>query len=182
MNVSKFLVLGALDSLGTGSGYDVQRELEQRRVTNWTGIKTGSIYFAIRQLEKDACIEVVAKKQSGAFPVKSIYRTTETGRKIFDEMQEEAFRGLYPQYYGFKLALKFNRRRTADEIIAFTGIAIENIGKTLRAMDEYLETADPETLDDDRFFIRHDKLLLEAEKQWIKEVQPFIRQPACTNS
>jgi hypothetical protein len=41
-------------------------------------------------------------------------------------MQAQAFLGLYPDYFGFKLALKFNVRRSAEEIADFADQAIHN--------------------------------------------------------
>jgi DNA-binding PadR family transcriptional regulator len=36
MNVTKFVVLGALESIKEGSGYDIITELENKKISNWT--------------------------------------------------------------------------------------------------------------------------------------------------
>ena len=169
MNLPKFLVLGALDSLKEGSGYDVKSELNKKQVENWTDIKSGSIYFAIKKLEADNMIKEIRKERDKNFPVKIIYSITEEGKKLFDKLQEEAFLGLYPQFYGFKLALKFNSRKTNTEIIEFGKMAVSRIDSIIKKMNSYNSESDNLIFSDD-FFIEHDILLYEQEKFWINKV------------
>lgn len=172
MNLSKFMVLGALEMLGEGSGYDVLGELERKQIDKWTDIKLGSIYFAVKQLKKDEMIAEVRQEQEGAFPVKSIYRVTAKGQHYFDAMQEEAFGGLYPYFYGFKAALKLNIRRSSTEIIQYAWQAIRKIDKILTEYEHYLESVrqDSKQYENDAFFMRHDVLLYTQEKLWLREV------------
>ena len=85
-------------------------------------------------------------------------------------MQAQAFLGLYPHFFGFKLALKFNVRRSAAEIASYAEKAIQNIDCVFAGMDTYLDSlaeSDPRSTSD-AFFIEHDKMLLRAEKRWIQ--------------
>jgi DNA-binding PadR family transcriptional regulator len=172
MNLSKFVVLGALDILGEGSGYDIINKLGKMQIDKWTDFKPGSIYFAIKQLKKDDLIQEIRQEQDGAFPVKSIYRITAKGQKSFDKMQEEAFNGLFPYFFGFKIALKFNIRRSNKEIVKFAKQAIKRIDNTLVGMEQYLESVKEDAVqyEYDKFFMRHDVYLYEQEKAWLQEV------------
>lgn len=170
MNVSKFLVLGTLGLNGESSGYDVVQYLRDTRVERWTDVKIGSIYYAVGKLREDGYIEEVRKERQGKQPEKTIYRITPEGEERFKSMQEEAFRGLYPHFYGFKLALKFNVHRSAEEIKPFAEEAINRIGEQLEAMDAYLDSlSDSERRRRDAFFIAHDRRLFEAERDWIRD-------------
>jgi DNA-binding PadR family transcriptional regulator len=171
MTVARLVTLGALEQLGEGSGYDITQHLSQKMIDRWTDIKPASIYHAIRQLEKEGAITVVAQTKEGRFPPKTIYTLTEAGRQQFDDLQAEAFLGLYPQFYGFKLALKFNTRRSAAEIAQFAIRAMAVIDGILASMDAYLGTLDPASAQyaADAFFIEHDRRLFLAEQQWIQE-------------
>lgn len=171
MNVSKMIVLGALDMLGEASGYDVLQELKRKMVDKWLDVNTGSIYYAIKKLVKTGEIEALRIERDGDYPEKTIYTITESGQALFDELQAEAFRGLFPQFYGFKLALKFNRRRTIDEIRQLADEALARIDKQLAAMDGYLSTLDAQSWQHefDGFFIEHDRRLFLQERQWIVE-------------
>lgn len=102
-----------------GSRYDLLTELEKKKVTNWINIKKGSIYFALNKLLIEGHIYEKEVIVSGLYPEKTIYQITDSGRIFFDKLQEKAFLGLFPYYYGFKMALKFNIRRTKKEILSF---------------------------------------------------------------
>lgn len=170
MNISKFVVLGTLDALGTASGYDIIRELEKKMISRWTKVKKGSIYNALKSLSKGGEIREVSRVKKGLFPTMTLYEITDQGRDYFDKMQEEAFLGIYPLYLGFKLALKFNRRRTAAEITKYAAAAIEIIDKTMAGMDAYLNSLPQESdqRESDGFFIEHDRMLYLEEKRWIQ--------------
>lgn len=172
MNIPQFVVLGALEQIGHGSGYDLLQELNRKMIDRWIDIKTGSIYHAIKHLHKEGAIRAVEQTRTGAFPTKTIYAPTDAGRQRFDRLQEEAFLGLYPQFSGFKLALKFNTRRSAAEIVHFAELAIARIDGQLAAMDAYLRALDAASPQYayDAFFIDHDRRLYEAEKAWIEAV------------
>jgi DNA-binding PadR family transcriptional regulator len=183
MTFVQLAVLGSIDRLGEGSGYDIAQDLERKMISRWADIKQASVYHAIRQLEKDGALRPVRQTRDGRFPTKTIYEITDEGRRLFDTLQEEAFLGLYPRFYGFKIALKFNTRRSSDEIQQFAARAIAAIDAQLAAMDSYLGGLDPTSTQHsyDSFFIDHDRRLLLAERQWIAEAAAradVIRAPA----
>jgi DNA-binding PadR family transcriptional regulator len=172
MKISQFVVLGALEALETAGGYDVIRFLEHKMISRWTHVKNGSIYNALKTLIKKGDIEEVDRVKKGLFPTMTRYAITDQGRKSFDTMQAEAFLGIYPLFLGFKLALKFNHRRTHAEIRQFAAAAIDVIEKKLQGMDDYLDglPASGRQRQSDAFFIEHDRMLLLAERQWIQMV------------
>ncbi len=170
MNVAKFLVLGTLDPIVSASGYDIIRELDKKMVTHWTNVKKGSIYHALKALTKDEHIQETEKLKQGSYPTMTLFKITKTGQNLFDKMQKEAFMGLYPYFFGFKLALKFNSRLEADQIRKYADKAIEIIDTNIARMDEYIASlpkSDP-SLDNFPFFIEHDKMLFIQEKKWIQ--------------
>ncbi|UCE45483.1 MAG: PadR family transcriptional regulator [Methanobacteriota archaeon] len=172
MSIAKMVVLGALESLGRGSGYDVMQELSRKKIDRWTDVKKGSIYHALRQLRKEGAIREVEQTKIGRYPEKTIFQITAKGRRLFDSLQEQAFLGLFPHFYGFKIALKFNTRRTPEEIKEFANRAIILIDLQFKAMDDYLKSLDKSSMlyKTDSFFIKHEKMLFGAEKEWIRDV------------
>lgn len=165
------VVLGALENLDRGSGYDIIQVLNQKKVNRWTDIKKGSIYHALRRLEKEGAIIEVERVKVGQYPDKTIYQITDNGKTLFDSLQEQAFLGLFPHFYGFKIALKFNTRRTIEEIREFAKKAVDIIDQQFKAMHEYLNSLDKSSklYKTDSFFIRHEQMLFEVEKEWIKD-------------
>jgi DNA-binding PadR family transcriptional regulator len=177
MNIAKFVVLGTLDQLSPASGYDIIRELDKKMISHWTNVKKGSIYHALKVLAKDGQIRETDRVKQGLYPTMTLYEITDEGKDAFDKMQAEAFLGLYPYYFGFKLALKFNMRRSPAEIADFADQAIEIIDAQFAGMDAYLNSlaaSDPRRKSD-AFFIEHDKMLLREEKRWIEMAVERVR-------
>ncbi len=170
MNISKFVVLGTLDYLGKCSGYEITKELDKKMISRWTDVKKGSIYHALKSLKKNGEVREISKERNGLYPEMTIYEISDKGRELFDSMQEEAFNGLFPHFYGFKIALKFNVRRSNREIREFAEKAIKRIEMILAGQEIYLssfEKASPRYRYDN-FFIEHDRMLLHEEKRWIE--------------
>jgi DNA-binding PadR family transcriptional regulator len=163
------VVLGALENLGRGSGYDIIQELNKKKIDRWTDIKKGSIYHALKQLKSEGAINEVEQTKVGRYPDKTIFQITAKGEELFDCLQEQAFLGLFPHFYGFKIALKFNTRRSAEEIKKFAKRAIDLIDQQFKAMDDHLSSLDKSSklYKTDSFFIKHEKMVFGAEKEWI---------------
>ncbi len=179
MNISKFVVLGTLDYMASARGYDIIRELDNKMISKWTTVKKGSVYHALKTLCQKGDVRETTRLKKGSFPTMTLYEITQSGRELFDKMQEEAFLGLYPHFYGFKIGLKFNVRRTPEEIKQFADKAIEIIDMTLENMDRYLNSLpqNGSRLEFDRFFIEHDKMLYREEKRWIQMVVERLESP-----
>ena len=168
MNASKLIVLGALDEVGRASGYDIDRFLQQKMIDRWTDIKRASIYHALKSLSASGAINQVEVVKAGAYPEKTLYEITDAGRSQFDALQREAALGLFPKFYGFKLALKLNRRLGASEIRELATSAIERIDAMVEAMDAHLSGVDDERMREfDEVFIAHDRELFAVERAWI---------------
>lgn len=178
MNIAKFVVLGTLDFLGEASGYDIIRELDRKMVTRWTSVKKGSVYHALKALAKNGDIRETQRVKHGAFPTMTLYRITKKGQDLFDTMQAQAFAGLFPYYFGFKLALKFNVRLGPEEIRQHGDIAVAAIDRQISGMKAYmaaLPEGEPET-GDTAFFIEHDLRLLAQERAWIMEAAARLKK------
>ena len=89
--MTQLLVVGLLRQ-GPMGGYDIQMTLQTSDAESWGSVLVGSIYHALKTLERDGLIEVSDVEQTGRRK-KSIYRITETGRQRFEELLIEALRG-----------------------------------------------------------------------------------------
>ncbi|HJQ43197.1 MAG TPA: PadR family transcriptional regulator [Jatrophihabitantaceae bacterium] len=83
MSATRLLVLGAIRIMQPVHGYDVRRELLTWRLEELANVKPGSIYSAIRTLEKDACIAVHATEGGDRRPERTTYVLTGEGEKEF---------------------------------------------------------------------------------------------------
>nr|WP_173812979.1 PadR family transcriptional regulator [Dendrosporobacter quercicolus]NSL49347.1 PadR family transcriptional regulator [Dendrosporobacter quercicolus DSM 1736]SDM26677.1 transcriptional regulator, PadR family [Dendrosporobacter quercicolus] len=175
MQLAKMVALGALEALGTASGYDIFQFLAVNQIDKWTDIQKPSIYYALRQLEKERAVEGISRLREGKYPEKVMYRLTTKGVELFDRLQEKAFLGIYPRFYGFKLALKFNIRRSAAEIEVLANRAVTAIDRQLAMMEKYLSGLPAGERERNAFFIEHDRRLFTAERQWILEAAEWVK-------
>ena len=85
---ARLLILGVLHR-GDRHPYEIKRSLEAALVGCYLDVDTGTLYYAIRQLEKDGCITAVAQERVARGGMRTIYRITPKGR---DEFQEGFFK------------------------------------------------------------------------------------------
>lgn len=76
LRLVELLVLGALN-LKPMSGYDIQLLLQENEAEKWSGVQVGSIYHALKKLEKGKFIEIeriahVGHRQKATFRITSI--------------------------------------------------------------------------------------------------------------
>ncbi len=76
------LVLGVLHR-GDFHPYEIKRRLEAAMVECYIDVDVGTLYYAVRQLEKEALIEAVAQERVARGGIRTIYRITDAGRAEF---------------------------------------------------------------------------------------------------
>ena len=91
MSATRLLVLGAIRIMQPVHGYEVRRELISWRLEDTTNVKPGSIYGAIRTLEKDGCIAVHGRAGGDRRPERTTYVLTVEGEKEFQVMLRESW-------------------------------------------------------------------------------------------
>jgi DNA-binding PadR family transcriptional regulator len=91
MAPTRLLVLGAIRVLQPVHGYQVRRELVSWRLEETTNVKPGSIYGAIRTLERDGAIAVHGHAGGNGRPDRTTYVITAEGEKEFQLLLREAW-------------------------------------------------------------------------------------------
>lgn len=91
MSATRLLVLGVVRIMQPVHGYDVRSELLSWRVEQWSNVKPGSIYSALKTLEKDGLIAVTSRESRGGRPERTEYVLTGEGEKEFQIMLRETW-------------------------------------------------------------------------------------------
>ncbi|WP_130859909.1 PadR family transcriptional regulator [Gracilibacillus phocaeensis] len=86
--MTRLLVLCMLD-IKPMSGYDIQQALRMTDAERWGGVLIGSIYHALKKLEKDGYIMIDRVEQTG-HRQKFTYRITEKGKEHLQELIRDA--------------------------------------------------------------------------------------------
>lgn len=128
---ARLLILGVLHR-GDFHPYEIKRRLENAMVECYIDVDVGTLYYAIRQLEKEGLIAAVSEERVARGGVRTVYRITAHGRAKFREELHAQFEEEGPvsrTLYGALLFLhlcdldiveKAVRKRIArlDELIA----------------------------------------------------------------
>jgi DNA-binding PadR family transcriptional regulator len=91
VSATRLLVLGVIRVMQPVHGYEVRRELVSWRLQETTNVKPGSIYGAIRTLERDRCIAVHDREGGDARPERTTYVLTGEGEKEFQLLLRAAW-------------------------------------------------------------------------------------------
>lgn len=75
-------------SIKATHGYEIQRFIQLNYMDEWNNIKSGSIYYAMSQLEKKAYISLV-EKLGQSEKSRKIYQITSQGREALKKMASE---------------------------------------------------------------------------------------------
>src|SRR5215472_13655424 len=81
---ARLLVLGVLHR-GDFHPYEIKRRLEAAMVECYIDVDVGTLYYAVRQLEKEELIAAVAQERVARGGVRTIYRITPKGRAEFQK-------------------------------------------------------------------------------------------------
>lgn len=91
MSATRLLVLGAIRFMQPAHGYEVRRELLSWHLEPVTNVGSGSIYSALRTLEKDGAIRSVGQHRQGGRPARTPYEITPMGEREFQGLLRQSW-------------------------------------------------------------------------------------------
>ena len=86
--MTRLMVLGLLKT-GPMSGYEIHQLLGKSQTDTWAGVLPGSVYHALKKMEKEGLVEIDSIEQTGNRS-KAIYKITEAGDGEFDKLLLES--------------------------------------------------------------------------------------------
>ena len=116
---ARLLILGVLHR-GDFHPYEIKRRLEAAMVECYVDIDVGTLYYAVRQLEKEGLIEAVAQERVARGGMRTIYRITPEGRARFNEGLHRQFEAEGPvsqTLYGALLFLHLADRAVVEDCL-----------------------------------------------------------------
>jgi DNA-binding PadR family transcriptional regulator len=148
---ARLLILGVLHR-GNFHPYEIKRRLENAMVECYIDVDVGTLYYAIRHLEKDGLISTVSRERVARGGMRTIYKITPKGKIEFRELLHRQFEEEGPvsqTLYGALLFLHLSdlavvedllRRRIArlDELIAKLDPIRKDLGPVISTGGEHL--------------------------------------------
>ena len=87
---ARTLILGVLHR-GNFHPYEIKRRLQNAMIECYTDVDVGTLYYAIRQLEKDDLITAVSHERVARGGMRTVYKITTKGKVAFREELHHQF-------------------------------------------------------------------------------------------
>lgn len=177
------LSLLALLSFKPMHGYELRREIEDRRMDRWADVRYGSIYAGLKQLAKEELLEETGTEQEGKLPPRTLYRTTEAGKEQMLELLRQAW--VEPQFSAkaVDVALSFFMFLSREEITRLLEERLERLDGALADLDTAQEgpiNPDPGVQAMVYDIFDHNRRLLVTEREWAEHVLSRVRDGVYT--
>ena len=132
---TRLLILGVLHR-SDFHPYEIKRRLEAAMVECYMSVDVGTLYYAVRQLEKDGLISAVAEERVARGGVRTIYRITPLGRSEFRDGLHRQFDAEGPVAQTLYGALLFLH-------LADPAIVEDCLRRRLERLDELIAKLEP---------------------------------------
>jgi DNA-binding PadR family transcriptional regulator len=189
MSATRLLVLGAIRIMQPVHGYDVRRELLTWRLEELANVKPGSIYGAIRTLEKDGCIAVHSRESDESRPERTTYVLTGEGEKEFQLLLRESWWTVHGTSEPLIPALCLMLFMPRDELVRALQARItrleaelDSTGFTRRSIRDGATGAEGEIPEHVREILDFVTAKMRAELEWTRSFQKRMRDGAYTFS
>jgi DNA-binding PadR family transcriptional regulator len=166
---AELLILGVLHR-GDFHPYEIKRRLRNAMVECYTDVDVGTLYYAIRQLEKNGLIRVVRQERVARGGVRTVYGISASGKRRFQQLLNEQFAAQGPvaqTLYGALLFLQFSDLALVADMlrtrISRETQAIREIAGMRRQLAPALATGGVHLL-------KHLELQHRLDRKWLQEV------------
>jgi DNA-binding PadR family transcriptional regulator len=132
---TRLLILGVLHR-GDFHPYEIKRRLEAAMVECYMGVDVGTLYYAVRQLEKDGLIAAVSEERVARGGMRTIYSITSRGRSEFRDGLHRQFDAEGPVAQTLYGALLFLH-------LADPAIVEDSLRRRVKRLDELIAKLEP---------------------------------------
>jgi len=164
---ARLLILGVLHR-GNFHPYEIKRRLEHAMVECYIEVDVGTLYYAIRQLEKEDMIEAVSRERVARGGMRTVYKITKKGKGEFQALLHRQFEEEGPvsqTLYGALLFLHLSDLTVVEETLrrrlARLDELIEKLGPIRKELAPVISTGGEHLL-------RHIEKQRRLDREWLK--------------
>jgi DNA-binding PadR family transcriptional regulator len=164
---ARLLILGVLHR-GNFHPYEIKRRLENAMIECYTDVDVGTLYYAIRQLEKEDLISTVSRERVVRGGMRTIYKITTKGKTEFRELLHRQFEEAGPvsqTLYGALLFLHLSDLAAVQDLIqqriARLDESITKLGPIRKELRAVISTGGDHLL-------RHLDMQRHLDRDWLK--------------
>jgi DNA-binding PadR family transcriptional regulator len=166
---ARLLVLGVLHR-GDFHPYEIKRRLEGAMVECYMDIDVGTLYYAVRQLEKERLIDAVAEERVARGGMRTIYSITAEGRAEFRKglhRQLEAEGPVSQTLYGALLFLHLADRAIVEDALGRRIARLDDLIAKLKPIREELA---PKVSTGGEHLLDHIERQRRLDRAWLKNL------------
>jgi DNA-binding PadR family transcriptional regulator len=164
---TSLIILGALHR-GDLHPYEIKRRLQAAMVECYLDVDVGTLYYAIRQLEKDGSIIATAQERVKRGGVRTIYRITAKGRSVFQESFFRQFEEDGPVSQTLYGVLLFFHCVDRAELIAAIRRKIARLGELIAKLAPIREAMAPTLPTGGDHLFRHIEAQRRLDRGWLE--------------
>jgi DNA-binding PadR family transcriptional regulator len=166
---AELLILGVLHR-GNFHPYEIKRRLRTAMVECYTDVNVGTLYYAIRQLEKDRLIVPIRQERVARGGLRTVYAISANGKRRFQQLLNEQFAAegsVAKTLYAPMLFLQFsNLPLTADLLRTRISRETEAIRKIAAIRKQLGSTPATGSL----HLLKHLELQHRLDRKWLRSV------------
>ncbi|HEX8878933.1 MAG TPA: PadR family transcriptional regulator [Candidatus Acidoferrum sp.] len=166
---AELLILGVLNR-GNFHPYEIKRRLRNAMVECYTDVDVGTLYYAIRQLEKNRFIVSVQRERVARGGVRTVYGISASGRRRFQQLLHEQFAAEGPvakTLYAPMLFLQFSDLHLIADLLR-TRISRET--RAIREIAEIRKQWAPLLSTGGLHLLKHLDLQHRLDRKWLRGV------------
>jgi DNA-binding PadR family transcriptional regulator len=166
---AELLILGVLHR-GNFHPYEIKRRLRDAMVECYTDVDVGTLYYAIRQLEKNRFIVAVQRERVARGGFRTVYGISDSGKRRFQQLLHEQFAAegsVAKTLYAPMLFLQFSDLHLIADLLR-TRISRETQG--IREIAEIRKQLAPLLSTGGLHLLKHLDLQHRLDRKWLRGV------------
>lgn len=171
---ARLLILGVLHR-GNFHPYEIKRRLENAMVECYIDIDVGTLYYAIRQLEKEGLISSVARERVARGGMRTIYKITAKGKAEFRQMLHQQFEAEGPvsqTLYGALLFLHLSDLAVVEEHLRRR---IERLDEVIAKLGPIRKELEPVISTGGEYLLTHIEKQRRLDREWLKNLLADVK-------
>lgn len=166
---AELLILGVLRR-GNFHPYEIKRRLKNAMVECYTDVDVGTLYYAIRQLEKNGLITAVRQERVARGGVRTVYGISSSGKRRFQQLLNNQFAAPGPvaeTLYGPMLFLHFADQSLVADLLR-TRIASQT--QSIREIAEIRKQLGSAPATGALHLMKHIEMQRRLDRKWLQGV------------
>ena len=171
---ARALILGVLHR-GDFHPYEIKRRLENAMVECYIDVDVGTLYYAIRQLEKEGLISAVSRERVARGGIRTVYRITPQGKAEFQTLLHRQFEEEGPvsqTLYGALLFLHLADPALVEELLRRR---IERLDELIVKLGPIRKELAPVLSTGGEHLLKHIEKQRQLDREWLKALLADVK-------